>query len=110
MSQKVVEALLNNETYFFRDRAPFDVLQRHALPELAQRRDKVEAPAHLVGGLLDRTGSLFACDAVRRGAGEMARLDDRHPRHRRLDLRASIARAPAPTASSRSSAASASPR
>jgi len=40
LSQKVVEALLNNETYFFRDRAPFDVLQRHALPELAQRRAK----------------------------------------------------------------------
>jgi chemotaxis protein methyltransferase CheR len=40
LSQRVVEALLNNETYFFRDRAPFDVLQRHALPQLAQRRDK----------------------------------------------------------------------
>ena len=38
LSQQVVEALLNNETYFFRDRAPFDVLQRHALPELRQRR------------------------------------------------------------------------
>src|SRR5581483_3408086 len=40
LSQKVVEALLNNETYFFRDRAPFDVLQRHALTELAQKRAK----------------------------------------------------------------------
>jgi chemotaxis protein methyltransferase CheR len=40
LSQKVVEALLNNETYFFRDRAPFDVLQRHALAELAQKRSK----------------------------------------------------------------------
>jgi len=40
LSQNVVEALLNNETYFFRDRAPFDVLQRHALPELAKRRHK----------------------------------------------------------------------
>ncbi|HEX8936712.1 MAG TPA: protein-glutamate O-methyltransferase CheR [Sphingomicrobium sp.] len=40
LSQRVVEALLNNETYFFRDRAPFDMLQRHALPELAQRRQK----------------------------------------------------------------------
>lgn len=40
LSQMVLEALLNNETYFFRDRAPFDVLQRHALPELAQRRAK----------------------------------------------------------------------
>jgi chemotaxis protein methyltransferase CheR len=40
LSQRVVEALLNNETYFFRDRAPFDTLQRHALPELAERRQK----------------------------------------------------------------------
>ena len=40
LSQQVVEALLNNETYFFRDRGPFDLLQRHALPELAQRREK----------------------------------------------------------------------
>ena len=40
LSQRVVEALLNNETYFFRDRAPFDVLQRYALPELAKRRQK----------------------------------------------------------------------
>ena len=38
LSQMVVEALLNNETYFFRDRSPFDLLQRHALPELAQSR------------------------------------------------------------------------
>ncbi|HEU0284815.1 MAG TPA: protein-glutamate O-methyltransferase CheR, partial [Sphingomicrobium sp.] len=38
LSQKVVEALLNNETYFFRDRSPFDLLARHALPELAERR------------------------------------------------------------------------
>ena len=40
LSQQVVEALLNNETYFFRDRGPFDVLQRHALPQLAQSRAK----------------------------------------------------------------------
>lgn len=40
LAQQVVEALLNNETYFFRDRTPFDVLQRHALPELQQRRQK----------------------------------------------------------------------
>jgi len=42
LSQKVVEALLNNETYFFRDRAPFDLLQRHALPELAKLRNKAK--------------------------------------------------------------------
>ena len=38
LSEKVVEALLNNETYFFRDRSPFDILARHALPDLAIRR------------------------------------------------------------------------
>jgi chemotaxis protein methyltransferase CheR len=42
LSEKVVEALLNNETYFFRDRAPFDLLQRHALPELARLRAKTK--------------------------------------------------------------------
>jgi chemotaxis protein methyltransferase CheR len=40
LSQQVVEALLTNETYFFRDRAPFDLLSRYALPELAARRAK----------------------------------------------------------------------
>lgn len=39
LSNQVVEALLNNETYFFRDRSPFDLLARHALPELARRRE-----------------------------------------------------------------------
>ncbi|HET7817610.1 MAG TPA: protein-glutamate O-methyltransferase CheR [Sphingomicrobium sp.] len=38
LSNQVVEALLNNETYFFRDRTPFDLLARHALPALAARR------------------------------------------------------------------------
>lgn len=38
LSERVVEALLNNETYFFRDPAPFDLLARHALAQLAQRR------------------------------------------------------------------------
>jgi chemotaxis protein methyltransferase CheR len=42
LSQMVVEALLNNETYFFRDRAPFDLLARYALPELAQKRQKTK--------------------------------------------------------------------
>ena len=42
LSQQVVEALLNNETYFFRDRSPFDLLQRHTLPELAVKRAKTK--------------------------------------------------------------------
>ena len=38
LSQRVVEALLNNETYFFRDRSPFDLLGATVLPRLAETR------------------------------------------------------------------------
>lgn len=38
LSRKVVEALLNNETYFFRDRSMFDQIVQKVLPELAERR------------------------------------------------------------------------
>ncbi len=35
---ELVDALLNHETYFFRDRAPFDLLVGTALPRLAEAR------------------------------------------------------------------------
>lgn len=38
LAEKVVEALLNNETYFFRDKPTFDQIPEHLLPELRQRR------------------------------------------------------------------------
>ena len=38
LSNLVVEALLNNETYFFRDRQPFDLLSGQFLPALAKAR------------------------------------------------------------------------
>ncbi|MEO1488231.1 MAG: protein-glutamate O-methyltransferase CheR [Pseudomonadota bacterium] len=38
LSQRIVEALLNNETYFFRDKPTFDQLPSDILPELAKRR------------------------------------------------------------------------
>jgi chemotaxis protein methyltransferase CheR len=37
LPRRVVEALLNNETYFFRDRAVFDQLNLHVLPMLAEQ-------------------------------------------------------------------------
>jgi chemotaxis protein methyltransferase CheR len=41
LAQEVVEALLNNETYFFRDKPTFDQLPGEVLPELAARRRDV---------------------------------------------------------------------
>ena len=40
LADEVVEALLNNETYFYRDRLPFDLLLKGALPRLQQARAK----------------------------------------------------------------------
>ncbi|MGB7373873.1 CheR family methyltransferase [Pontixanthobacter sp.] len=38
LAQQVVEALLNNETYFFRDRSAFDLLEQRIFPALAEKR------------------------------------------------------------------------
>ncbi len=38
LTAQVIEALLNNETYFFRDKPTFDQLPNDILPELAERR------------------------------------------------------------------------
>ena len=38
LATQVVEALLNNETYFFRDRTPFDLLIKAALHQLGESR------------------------------------------------------------------------
>nr|WP_247714401.1 CheR family methyltransferase [Qipengyuania aerophila] len=38
LATKVVESLLNNETYFFRDQAYFSQLSNHVLPDLARSR------------------------------------------------------------------------
>ncbi|MGB7407672.1 MAG: protein-glutamate O-methyltransferase CheR [Pontixanthobacter sp.] len=42
LADAVVDALLNNETYFFRDQSMFDLLQSEVLPELAERRASVK--------------------------------------------------------------------
>lgn len=39
LAQETVEALLNNETYFFRDRAIFDRLGDEVLPQIAKRNE-----------------------------------------------------------------------
>jgi len=38
LTKQIVEALLNNETYFFRDKATFDQLPAFVLPELGRKR------------------------------------------------------------------------
>lgn len=42
LHQKVVEAMTTNETYFFRDIIPFDVLKASILPQLIEKRAAVK--------------------------------------------------------------------
>ena len=70
LSQRVVEALLNNDTYLFRDRTPFDQLGRAALPALAEpRRDtkrlRIWSAGCSTGQELYSIAMLFAEDPVR---------------------------------------------
>ena len=70
LSNQVVEALLNNETYFFRDRAPFDLLARHALPQLATKRHsskkiKIWSAGCSTGQEVYSIAMLFAEDPVK---------------------------------------------
>ena len=70
LSQRVVEALLNNETYFFRDRTPFDMLSRTALPALAERRQaskrlRIWSAGCSTGQEIYSIAMLFAEDPVR---------------------------------------------
>ena len=70
LSQRVVEALLNNETFFFRDRSPFDQLSHTALPALAERRResktmRIWSAGCSTGQELYSLAMLFAEESVR---------------------------------------------
>ena len=67
LTSEVVEAMTTNETFFFRDKIPFDHLKEAVLPALIQARAAAVDP-HLVRGVLDRAGALFDRD-VREGIG-----------------------------------------
>ncbi len=44
LSRKVIDAMTTNETSFFRDSSPFDLLQHKILPELIDRKTKAAGP------------------------------------------------------------------
>ena len=109
LATQVVEALLNNETYFFRDRAPFDLLARAALPKLSSvarptKRLTIWSAGCSTGQEAYSLAMLFAEDPLNGPAG---RSTSSAPTSARASF---AARAMANTASSRSSAASASTR
>jgi len=69
LATQVVEALLNNETYFFRDRTPFDLIAKATLPKLVQRRQtkrlRIWSAGCSTGQEAYSLAMLFAEDPVR---------------------------------------------
>jgi len=59
----VIEAMATNETFFFRDKLPFDHFRDTILPALIAARGARETHPHWCHRGLDRAGALFAGDA-----------------------------------------------
>ena len=101
---QVVEAMTTNETFFFRDKVPFEHFRDTVLPALiaARARDKrirIWCTAASTGQEpYSLAMVLKSMDAA------LAGLQGRHPRHRYFRRRARARQEPASTASSRCSA------
>jgi len=61
LTAEVAEAMTTNETFFFRDKIPFDHLRETVLPELLQARVN-RRPCDLVRGFLQRAGAVYRCN------------------------------------------------
>ncbi len=64
LREMVVDAMTTNETLWFRDTYPFEVLKNKVLPEAIKAAPR-PAPADLVGGVLVGPGTVFAVDVHR---------------------------------------------
>lgn len=49
LEKKIIDAISTNETYFFRDNAPFELMQHKLIPDLIDRRSKQS-------GMIQKTG------------------------------------------------------
>ena len=60
LDRRIVDAITTNETSFFRDISPFDLLRHKIVPELIDRRKRTGAAPHphLERGLFHRPGAL----------------------------------------------------
>jgi len=86
LATDVIEAMATNETFFFRDKLPFDHFSRHHTAGADCGTRARETHPHLVHRGLDRAGALFAGDdpaRVQRQARRLSRRDYRHRYFRR---------------------------
>jgi len=87
LTDAVIEALLNHETFFYRDFQPFRLLAEQGLGRLhAARRDSKRLRIWSAG-CSHGPGGLFAGDDDRRSARSLGRLVDRSRRYRSVHHR-----------------------
>ena len=88
LRQKVLNAITTNETSFFRDSAPFELLRHKIVPELIDRRSKERVRpipnTHLERRLLHRTGGIQHRHHAKRALDGSQLLQRANCRHRHL--------------------------
>jgi len=104
LHRRVVEAMANNETSFFRDTRAFGMIARSILPALVAERIGFAHAAHLVRRLLDRPGAVQPGHGLARIAAGARGMGCPDYRERHLPERAGARAGPAVTPSSRSTA------
>jgi hypothetical protein len=84
LETEVVEAMTTNESFFFRDKTPFEHFKETMLPAMLAKPCHTQTDENLVRGGVDRPGTLFARDLPERGGGKSRRLAHSDPGNRPL--------------------------
>ena len=81
----VVEAMMTNESFFFRDKTPFENFRSAVMPALHCSAAAFAHHSHLVCGGRRRPGAVFACHGAQGDGAKDRRLAHRGDRHRPLE-------------------------
>ena len=82
LATQVVEAMTTNETFFFRDKVPFDHFRDFDHAGDPEGARKPQEHPDLVRRRFDRPGAVFAGDVPEGNERHARRLADRNHRHR----------------------------
>lgn len=64
LEHRIVDAISTNETYFFRDNAPFDLLQHKIIPDILDRKGKQGRPSLKIWSCACSTGQEIYSTAI----------------------------------------------